>query len=133
MAKITGFLVDLNTGKACAKTVDHTLESFYKILDCDTIDVVHRNIGGKRFNIICDDEALLKSPRHTSAVDPMFEPMLFGNLFVVGLSDENGDFTNLTRAQLLHLKQCRLPTYIYHPTDNGHERRLVRILHPVTL
>ena len=32
------------------------LEDYYKLIDCETIDIVNRDINGNRYDIICDDE-----------------------------------------------------------------------------
>lgn len=41
-------------------TINDDLSDFYEHIGCSTIDIVVRRIGGVLFNIILDDEALLK-------------------------------------------------------------------------
>lgn len=39
------------------------LDEWYRLLRCDLIDIVSRQIGGRYFDIICDDEGLLRGGR----------------------------------------------------------------------
>lgn len=119
MPKITGLLIDVNTGKSSAKTIDRNLESYYKILECDTIDIVSRNIGTRRFDIICDDEALLKSPCNPSAFDMHYECCLFGNLFVTGEADEEGNLTSLSKKDLKYLQYHLIDSFANVPSEIG--------------
>ena len=83
--KVHGILIDVSGDRGTVKEVDvneNDLESFYKILDCSTIDIVQRMINGKAFDIVCDDEALLKYDPTPSAVRKDGKVMLFGNLFI---------------------------------------------------
>jgi hypothetical protein len=89
MEKITGFLIDVDSQEAKKVTVEKSLDGYYGILNCDCIDIVTRKIGGKRFAIVCDDEALLKSNPTPSAFDKDGYPMLFGNLFVTNNAGED--------------------------------------------
>ena len=58
---VKGFLIDVYGDRGCNELVFHdTLENIYKILDVETIDVAVRKIGNFTYDIICDDEGLLK-------------------------------------------------------------------------
>ena len=74
--KITGVLVDVNAGTVKEATIEANLDSYYKALNCDCIDIVVRSLGPYRFDIICDDEGLLKDNARMSATDPHGHPML---------------------------------------------------------
>lgn len=97
--KITGVLVDVKAGVARKATIEKSLGGYYKALNCGCIDIVTRRIGGQGFDIICDDEALLKDFAKVSAVDKNNRPMLFGNLFVVNF-DGSGDVCSLREGQI---------------------------------
>lgn len=97
--KITGYFVDPENGIAEPRTIDKSLEGYYALLRCDTIDIPSRMIGDRRFDIICDDEALLKAPPFVSAYDIDGSPMLVGPLFVVKFDGEE-DVTSLTQDEL---------------------------------
>lgn len=104
---LTGVLVDVNTDKVETVTLDGTLSDFYRVLHCDCIDITTRLIDGKCFDIVCDDEGLLKSPFRVSAVNRKREPMLVGNLFICS-SDEEGESISLTDSEIEHVKNSTL-------------------------
>lgn len=91
----------------CVKPVDvpDKLDAFYKQLHCDTIDITERNIGGKQFSVMCDDEGLLKEEVIVSAFDSSFEPVLVGNLMFFH-TDPNGHLVGLADDECQHLISC---------------------------
>lgn len=96
---IRGFLIDVYGDRGCNELVFHdTLENIYKILDVETSDVAVRKIGNFTYDIICDDEGLLKDSL-PSAVTEKDEVQLVGNLLLVN-HDEEGNFTSLTDEQI---------------------------------
>ncbi len=72
------------------------LDTFYKLIKCDTIDIVYRRINGRYYNIICDDCGLLKKNPIISAVDEKQKPALFGNLIIAGEADFDGELMGIT-------------------------------------
>lgn len=72
------------------------LEDYYRLMEIDTIDIVARKINGKYYDIICDDEALLKENPIPTVLDTEKQPMIFGNIIIAGLADETGNMTDLT-------------------------------------
>ena len=128
MKYITGLLVKTDGSKATFKTIPANLESYYKTLDCELIDIVNRQIGygeNFRFNIICDDEALLEAPTTPSAIDFSCNYCLYGNLFVVGVDNETGDVRSLTRGEMAHLRTNTGPFYV--PFENNPIHGLYRV------
>ena len=96
---LRGVLVDVENETASVVEIPDELEEFYKILNCDCIDIVVRSIGGrfrKKFNIVCDDEGLFKNPQKISAIDNLGQPQLVGNLFITGGTDPDGNLMSLT-------------------------------------
>lgn len=98
---IKGVLIDVVAGTSSVVEIEKSLESYYKVLNCDCIDITSRTIGGIDFDIICDDEGLCKSDMVISAVDMHGDPALVGNLLIVkfdglddvtSLSDEDAAF-----------------------------------------
>lgn len=77
------------------------LDDFYKEIGCDTIDIAHRSIGGKKFDIFVDDEGLLRENcgERVSAVkleeDGKLTPQLVGTL-VFANHDAAGNTTDLS-------------------------------------
>ena len=99
--KIKGVLVDVKNEKVEVVEIEKTLEEYYRILNCDCIDIISRKIGEKWFDIVCDDEGLLKENPKISAIDNTNQPQLCGNLFIVkfdgveditSISDEEAEY-----------------------------------------
>lgn len=132
MKKITGLHVNTRTGKASYETIDANLESYYKTLDCTMIDIVNRQIGyntvvapAMRFDIICDDEAMLKSPCVPSAIGQDYSYCLYGDLFVVGHDDGSEDIRSLTKEEREYLKHHISP--FFTGVDCGTQIGLIRV------
>ena len=102
MGKITGYLVDVVNKTNGPVEVDGTLEDYYRVLNCDIFDITNREIGRKRFDIMCDDEGLLKSNPIPSALDVFNRCALVGNLFIVK-HDEEGNTVSLTFSEIEYI------------------------------
>jgi hypothetical protein len=96
MKKITGVLIDVERGTAAITTLEDNLQTYYKALNCDLIDIVARSVAGTPVEIVYDDEGLLKNFPKISAINDMGDPMFCGSLFIVGPADEEGNLTSLT-------------------------------------
>ena len=113
MKKITGVLVNVSEGTARKVTIERSLESYYKAIDCTCIDIVNRRLGGYRFDVICDDEALLKENPIPSAFDLDDQPMLYGNLFFCK-PDGAGDLVSLDDVEVsIILSRCYDTWYLH--------------------
>ncbi len=84
------------------------LENYCRLIGCDCIEIANREIRGKRFDIICDDEGLLKAEPQVSAVNGRGEAMLVGNLIICGEADVEGNETSLTEEDIIHIRQSIL-------------------------
>lgn len=84
--------------------IDPELSSYYKALDCDCIDIVCRKIGGKWFDVMCDDEGLFREVVKISAINDMGSPMLVCNLLFFH-SDSEGNLVSLEQEDIAHLKR----------------------------
>lgn len=107
---ITGVLLDAKNASVKRVCIRDDLDSYYKALNCSTIDIVSRTIGGKRFDIVCDDEGTFREDVRISALDRDYHPMLVGSLFVC--NSENGKLISLSDAEISHVLRCwhKLPT-----------------------
>lgn len=76
------------------KDIENSLESYYKEIGCDCIDIVSRKINGSWYDIICDDEGLFKDPVVVTAVEPTGSPALVGTLIICRYDGE-ADVTDL--------------------------------------
>ena len=75
------------------------LDDFYRELDADVFDIASRKIGGKYYDIFCDDMGLYREDPVISAISPKMEPMLVGNL-VFANHDDAGETTSLTEDDM---------------------------------
>lgn len=91
---MVGILVDVYEDTIRKAYLEDELEEFYKLLQCDCIDIVVREVDGVSYDIVCDDEGLLKSGFIVSAVDEEGEPQLVGNLLFLH-HDEEGNLTGI--------------------------------------
>lgn len=120
MSTVRGYFVDAINRKAQELTAEDTLESWYKIINCDTIDITCRRIGeevdAKYFNFICDDEGLLKGFPTVTAISSDNQPMLVGNLFICN-DDGEGNLTSLSDDDISIIEK-NIKTVVYE-TPHG--------------
>jgi hypothetical protein len=76
--------------------MEDELEEYYRLLECETIDVISRYVGGIHFNFVVDDEGLLN--QHKNDVEGFgvddenrIGEMLYGNILVLGFHDDPHD------------------------------------------
>jgi hypothetical protein len=103
--QITGLFIDVQNETVSVKTLEHNLNAFRQALGCHTIDMTERCIGvlhGRRFTIICDDEALCADRPKISAIDNMGNAQLCGNLFLVNF-DGVEDVESLSPDDIAYL------------------------------
>ena len=79
--------------------VKDELQEYYDLIECDCIEIVARRIGDTYFDIICDEEGLLKDNPRVSAVDTDGCPMFVGNLIFSHISDE-GETESVTDEEI---------------------------------
>jgi len=89
------FKVDVYGDSTGVIEIEDKLEDFYREIKTDVIDIVVRYIDGQEFDIVCDDEGLLKDKPRVSAMDGGFKPMLVGNLLIAHHDDE-GNLTGIS-------------------------------------
>lgn len=128
--QITGFLVDTEgvignpkgdirtTIKAV--TIDKSLESYYKTLHCDLIEIPSYKFGGKTYDVICDEEGLLRQQPVISAIDKNGKPALVGSLFIV-----NTGVRSLTEADIERLDKCARQVQLLNRSTGELTRRQV--------
>lgn len=97
--KVKGVLIDVYSSNVMVVEMQATLENYYNALQCDIIDIVNREINGKRFDIVCDDEGLFKENPKISAIDKNNDPMLVGNLFICNV-DVTGKECSLSDSDI---------------------------------
>lgn len=113
--KIKGYLIDVgDPDNSGVKEIGKSLEDYYELLDCDIIDITSRRINGEWYEIVCDDEALLKNNPVISAIDSGSQPVLCGNLFITKYDNDGGlksledeDIVNIERNLVAFLPEFR--------------------------
>lgn len=114
-------LVDVYRNKIEVVRIKDDLDEFYRLLRCSTIDIVQRNIGGRTYEIICDDNGLLKSDYRPSAFSKSGDVQFVGNLLVCRYGGE-GELAGLNVHDVHNLMQhCR---YLYNVV-NGSRRPIM--------
>lgn len=99
-------MILLNVQNDVVEIVDADgLQDYYKHIGTDVVDIVSRRIGGEPFEIICDDEGLLKANPKISAIDDMGQPMLIGNLLIAGGVDNEGNLEPIQIEDIEYVMQ----------------------------
>ena len=93
------FLIDVENVEAKEIELEPDLDTLYKLVNCSTIDIVTRKVGDVLFDVVCDDEGLLKAPYRVSAIDSVGRPMLVGNLLFCH-HDNEGNLTGLSENDI---------------------------------
>ena len=79
---MTVYFIDAKTMSCKLMEIENNLETFYKLINTDAIQIVARVINGKMTQIICDEKGKLKEHQFISATSSDFKETLVGNLIV---------------------------------------------------
>lgn len=102
--KIKGILIDVKKGSFSVLEIEDTLKEYYRILNCDCIDIVTRCIGCHEcYKIVCDDNAFLKS-NIPSVFDIDGNVHLVGNVFIVSNFSVDGELNSLDDEDIEYLQ-----------------------------
>ena len=93
------YVIDAETGKHRVEDTDCSLEELYRLTHCSCIDIASRKIGGQWFDIVVDDEGLLKSNPIVTAATADLRPVLVGSL-IVCRHDSDGNIAGLSNADI---------------------------------
>ena len=78
------------------------LEAFKTLIGCRTIDIVRRNLGGKKFCVVCDDKALLREdiPPLSIYSRDLFQ-RVYGNVIIAcEKGDELASISNIDKVRV---------------------------------
>lgn len=117
-------LLNVNENKVEVIDIDDDLDAFYRALDCDWIDIVQRRIGGKLFDVMFDDEGLLKDGHKISAINDMGKARFVGNLMFFH-NDGHGNLVGLEEDDIKHIQKYIKTMYTYNHPDNHPEGYLM--------
>jgi hypothetical protein len=111
-------IFDENKQELIEKDIENELDTFYEIIGCRCIDIPRRKVGGKYFDIIVDDEGLLKDAPRCTAVDPnTLDSMLFGTLIFTN-SDDEGNTVGLSDEDIKLIKGETMSGFNMHTFEH---------------
>lgn len=96
--------------------IEDTLGVFYKLIECQYVDMVRRKIGNDYYVIICDDECLFEEKPIVSAIGENCETMFVGNL-IISKDDGEGGLIDLTKEDINQIMQN---TVLYFAGKKAH-------------
>lgn len=76
------YFVDSKTMEVKRMKVEDKLDTYYKLINTDSIEVIARNINGNITQIICDEEGKLKRSQYISGMSDDNRETLVGNLVI---------------------------------------------------
>lgn len=124
-------MVIINPKEGVKFGVVHGLEDMYREIGCDTIDITTRKIGGKVFDIIVDDEGLLKEDPQISAVykrkDGSCEPALVGTLIICSHDEEGNTIDISLEDHMLLCDRIRIIVVEDRETGKRHENHVIQL------
>lgn len=100
---MTGILISVYDNEVYEIDLDDKkpLDLAYTAMNCDLVDVVRNvKIGNGIYDILVDDEGLLKENNKPSAKCSNAEQVLFGSIIVLRSDDENGTWKSLSKRDI---------------------------------
>lgn len=103
------YYIDTQTDKYEVIDVEPKLDEYHRLIHCDCIDIVMREVQGRKYNIVLDDEGLLKPNRisATSVDADLFgnQERLAGSLLIFGVDKIEYDLRSLTDDEVKQIKR----------------------------
>lgn len=103
--ELTGLLIDNSKCEARGCTITDNLDSFYKTLGCETIDIVTRYINGQAFDIVIDDDGKFikdNPPAIRCFHEGKPADVIVGKVFICHANEE-GELTDITEDDMKSL------------------------------
>lgn len=97
---------------ATVMDIEDKLDTYYKLIGCDLIEIPIRKIGNKFFSIVCDEEGLLKNNSISSCYCQATGEIFVGNLVICGQS-RNGNLTGLNDADIIQIRDSIVPVKVH--------------------
>ena len=105
------YFINSETDEHEAIDIEPTLDEYYRLIGCRCVDFIIREIDGHPYNIILDDEGLLK-PNRIAAVSAKSDicgnkEHLAGNILIFGVDAEDFEHgcKSLTDDELLQIRR----------------------------
>ena len=91
--------------------IEDKLDTYYKMIDCDSIDIVTVRIGGAIVNVVADDNGLFVDKPKVSIMNKSMSIYIVGKVVIAGRVDEDGYLTSLDNESIRVIKDsARLVT-----------------------
>lgn len=84
--------------------IEPKLDTYYKILDCDTVEMPSRKIGGKYFIFICDEEALCGKVSAVTVRSKSDDELNLVNSVIICNTDDEGNEVSLSDEDITLIK-----------------------------
>ena len=121
--------LDVIGGRGLYEIECRDLNDYYDALKCDCFDITQRKIGGRVYDIYCDDEGTYVKDPIPSAFNSEHKPVLVGNL-IFAKHDKEGGVVGLTDDDIQHIAKCAQVAKVrIHGTGDYPEQWT--IIHPV--
>lgn len=105
------YFINSETDEHKAIDIEPKLEEYYRLIGCRCVDFITREIDGHPYNIILDDEGLLK-PNRIAAISVQSDiwgnqERLAGNLLIFGVDEDDYEHgcKSLTDEELLQIQR----------------------------
>lgn len=100
------FYIDVVNQKCTTVVMEDKLQNYYEKLNCECIDIVQIEVNGVEFDVICDDEALLKpNPIPSIFIDyDAYNPCIYGNVLICH-NDGERELTTIQPWEVSMLKE----------------------------
>lgn len=97
--KIKTILIDTNCSMPIIMEIEDKLDAYYEALNCTCFDITKRRIGGKYYNIMCDDEGWFVENPIPTVIDQTNHVEIVGNIMLFN-DDGQGELTSLTKEDI---------------------------------
>lgn len=103
------------------------LKELYNALQCDNIEIQERYINNKIYDFIFDGEYMINNKTESAENIRAFSlynneiiELIYGNLFICGVADSNGEETDLKESDINNI--LKAITFIKHePTNKSYQ------------
>ena len=91
-----------------------TNDDFHKLLNCETVNITTRSIGGKKYAIVCDDVGAIKF-KHMSVFGYEAQTRIFGNVIIANAKGEDLDSLSLVDVVRIFTRVGTFTTNVRRP------------------
>ena len=112
------FVIDVNAGTYYTDDIQDDIKSYYKIIDCQLIDIAELEIDNTTFDVIYDDEGMfVKNGARPSVVDKNDNVKMVGTVIFCH-ANKNGDEIGLNDGDAATLNKYMLRVVPDHLDKN---------------